>query len=248
METSILIGLDREAGSTLPLLQQLRFDAGSPALNLLSTVGRRRSSAPIERMGTPERLQDWLAGNGLPPVPADAGQLSAVMELREAAYRLLAGHGTAADLAIANTWSSRPMPGPCLRLQPDGTLTLEQPPASFESLMSRLARVNAAGPKIAANSCMDPVLTCVPVRLSLWRTGSANRFDKPGADPSSPLRAHASTGSPTNSRMRCEKQLDLPGAQQVGARRDERGLPAVGQHVDVAGPGGLKPPAEVADV
>jgi predicted RNA-binding Zn ribbon-like protein len=140
METSILIGLDREAGNTLPLLQQLRFDAGSPALNLLSTVGRRRSSAPIERMGTPERLQDWLAGNGLPPVPADAGQLSAVMELREAAYRLLAGHGTAADLAIANTWSSRPMPGPCLRRQPDGTLTLEQPPASFESLMSRLAR------------------------------------------------------------------------------------------------------------
>jgi predicted RNA-binding Zn ribbon-like protein len=138
MET--VIGLDREPGSTLPLLQQLRFDTGSPVLNLLSTVGRRRSSAPIERTGTPERFQDWLAGNGLPPVPVGGEQLSVVMELREAAYRLLAGYGTEADLAIAGTWSSRPIPGPNLRRQPDGTLRLEQPPPSFESLMSQFAR------------------------------------------------------------------------------------------------------------
>jgi predicted RNA-binding Zn ribbon-like protein len=136
----ILIGLDREPGSTLPLLQQLRFDTGSPALNLLSTVGRRCSSAPIERMGTPERVRDWLAGNGLAPVPVDAEQLNALLQLREAAYRLLVGHGTDADLAIANTRSSRPIPGPSLRRQPDGTLTLDPPPPSFESLISQLGR------------------------------------------------------------------------------------------------------------
>jgi predicted RNA-binding Zn ribbon-like protein len=124
----------------MPLLQQLRFDTGNPALNLLSTVGRRRSDAPIERMGTPGRFRDWLAGNGLPPVPAGAGQLSAVAEMREAAYRLLAGHGSDVDVAVVDGWSSRAIPGPGLRREPDGTLTLKQPPSSFESLMSLLAR------------------------------------------------------------------------------------------------------------
>jgi predicted RNA-binding Zn ribbon-like protein len=138
MET--LTGLDREPGSALPLLQQLRFDTGSPALNLLSTVGRRHSGAPIERLGTPPRLRDWLAGNGLPPVAVDAGRLSAAVELREAGYRLLTGPGAEADVAVVDRWSSRATPGPGLRRQPDGTLALEPPPPSFESLMSLLAR------------------------------------------------------------------------------------------------------------
>jgi predicted RNA-binding Zn ribbon-like protein len=136
----ILFGLDREPGSALPLLQQLRFDMGSPALNLLSTVGRRCADAPVERMGTPERLGDWLVGNGLPSVRVDGGQLSAAVELREAAYRLLTGHGTGADVAVVDSWSSRATPGPGLRRQPDGTLVLEPPSPSFESLMSLLAR------------------------------------------------------------------------------------------------------------
>jgi predicted RNA-binding Zn ribbon-like protein len=135
-----LLGLDREPGSALPLLQQLRFDTGNPALNLLSTVGRRLSDAPVERMGTPARLADWLSGNGLPPVPVGVAQLNAATGLREAAYRLLAGHGTNVDVAVVGGWSSRATPGPGLRRDPDGTLALEQPPPSFESLMSLLAR------------------------------------------------------------------------------------------------------------
>ncbi|HEY6497716.1 MAG TPA: CGNR zinc finger domain-containing protein [Trebonia sp.] len=138
MET--LTGLDREPGSALPLLRQLRFDTGSPALNLLSTVGRRRSGAPIERMGTQGRLRDWLAGNGLAGVPVGPGELSAATELREAAYQVLTGHGTEADVAVVDRWSSRATPGPGLRRRPDGALALEPPPASFESLMSLLAR------------------------------------------------------------------------------------------------------------
>jgi predicted RNA-binding Zn ribbon-like protein len=134
-----LIGLDREPDSTLPLLHQLRFDTGSPGLNLLTTLGQRCGDA-VERMGTPERLRDWLAGNGLPSVPVGTWELSAAVELREAAYRLLTGEGSDDDVAVVDGWSSRAEPGPGLRRQPDGTLALQPPPPSFASVLSGLAR------------------------------------------------------------------------------------------------------------
>jgi predicted RNA-binding Zn ribbon-like protein len=42
----------------------LRFDAGSLSLNLVATVGRR-FGAPVERLGSVERLHEWLDGVGL---------------------------------------------------------------------------------------------------------------------------------------------------------------------------------------
>jgi hypothetical protein len=49
-------------------------------------------------------------------------------------------------------------------------------------------------------------------------------------------------------RRRGEELLDLLAAQQVRARRIERGFPPVRQHAGVVMAGGLQPPAEVADV
>ncbi|QKV90952.1 CGNR zinc finger domain-containing protein [Streptomyces sp. NA02950] len=45
-------------------LRALRFDAGSLALNLVATLGRR-TGVPIERLGTLDRLRDWCHGVGL---------------------------------------------------------------------------------------------------------------------------------------------------------------------------------------
>jgi predicted RNA-binding Zn ribbon-like protein len=42
-----------------------RFDAGSLALNLVATVGRRFGGGPVERLDSPARLRDWLTGVGL---------------------------------------------------------------------------------------------------------------------------------------------------------------------------------------
>lgn len=136
------MALDREPGSTLPLNDQFRFDAGSPALNLLATVGQRRARHPVERMTCPARLRDWLAGAGLPAVPVTADDLEAVRGLREAGYRILAGaRGSIrrADVETISSWSSRSLPGPRLLLAGD-TLAVEEPAATIETVLAGLAR------------------------------------------------------------------------------------------------------------
>ena len=61
----------------------LRFDAGSLALNLIATVGRRYG-APIERLDTAARLDEWLTGVGLSRAGSPSDEdLTAIRELRE---------------------------------------------------------------------------------------------------------------------------------------------------------------------
>ena len=60
----------------------LRFDAGSLALNLVATVGRRYGES-IERLDSPARLHAWLAGIGVPYRRASEDDLGTLRELRE---------------------------------------------------------------------------------------------------------------------------------------------------------------------
>ena len=61
----------------------LRFDAGSLLLNLVATVGRRYGRA-VERLGSRERLRDWLVGVGLETRRALTDEdLARVRRLRE---------------------------------------------------------------------------------------------------------------------------------------------------------------------
>ncbi|NJC71964.1 CGNR zinc finger domain-containing protein [Planosporangium thailandense] len=61
-----------------------RFDCGAVWLNFLATKGRTFSAAPIERLGTPARLAEWLGHCELSPVqPPDQGDLQRVRALRE---------------------------------------------------------------------------------------------------------------------------------------------------------------------
>lgn len=72
-------------------LRALRFDAGSLALNLVATLGRR-SSTPIERLGTLDRLREWCDGVGLRLHDEAVTQelLTELWTLREAAYDVVA--------------------------------------------------------------------------------------------------------------------------------------------------------------
>lgn len=46
---------------------ELRFDTGRLCLDLIATVGSRLSNAPVERLDSPDRLEQWLVGTGLVP-------------------------------------------------------------------------------------------------------------------------------------------------------------------------------------
>ncbi|HET8583299.1 MAG TPA: CGNR zinc finger domain-containing protein [Jatrophihabitans sp.] len=136
--------LDREPGSALPLPLQFRFDAGSPALNLLATRGYRGSDAPVERLTSVSRLRDWLAGNDLPAVPVDGRGLAAAVELREAAYAVLAAQievrrPPRQDVRILGGWASRPRPGRGLRWA-DRNLAWDEPHLRLDDVLGDLAR------------------------------------------------------------------------------------------------------------
>lgn len=70
--------------------RMLRYDAGSLALNLVCTVGRR-GGRPIERLPGCADLATWLGHHGmsLPSAAVDEEFLSSVQQLREALYGFL---------------------------------------------------------------------------------------------------------------------------------------------------------------
>jgi predicted RNA-binding Zn ribbon-like protein len=130
------------------LAQQFRFDAGCPALNLLATLGHRRTAAPVERLTSPERLRDWLAANGLPVVAVDTGALRQARSLREAAYatlEALVAHRTppAAQVATLSRWAGRPRPAPGLTVVAGG-VDWAPTETTFPAVLGGLARDLAA--------------------------------------------------------------------------------------------------------
>ncbi|MFS7874193.1 ABATE domain-containing protein [Streptomyces asiaticus] len=102
-------------------LRALRFDAGSLALNLIASLGRR-GSTPIERLGTLDRLREWCDGVGLRlHDEAVTEELHTELRtLREAAYDVVAAvvHDrapAAASIALLNDRARPAPPQPLLR-------------------------------------------------------------------------------------------------------------------------------------
>ncbi|MEU4670355.1 CGNR zinc finger domain-containing protein [Amycolatopsis sp. NPDC023774] len=109
-------------------LKDLRFDAGSRALDLVATLGRRPTAA-IERLGDTTRLDAWATGVGLPLLPgeATAAALADAQRLREAVFRVVTDVMADApvDPAAAATVEDCAAPGPelaSLELAADGRL------------------------------------------------------------------------------------------------------------------------------
>lgn len=71
-------------------LRELRYDAGSPSLNLLATIGRR-PSAGIERLTDVTRLRTWADGIGFPLAQgeASADTLAGLRRLREEIFAVV---------------------------------------------------------------------------------------------------------------------------------------------------------------
>jgi predicted RNA-binding Zn ribbon-like protein len=81
-----------DSGRTIRPIERLRYDAGSLSMNLVATLGRRRSDQPVERLWDPDRLTEWLDAVGLRAEgqrwPVTAQHLALLRELREAIYRV----------------------------------------------------------------------------------------------------------------------------------------------------------------
>ncbi|MEU5422357.1 CGNR zinc finger domain-containing protein [Streptomyces sp. NPDC001407] len=109
----------------------LRFDAGRLCLDLVATVGGRFSEEPVERLGTPERLRDWLlAAGAVPPgTPlgaVDAGWLGRFHAARDLLHRVVHAEvdGRAADPDLERVNALAATAPPALRAvrAADGTL------------------------------------------------------------------------------------------------------------------------------
>ncbi|MBL1101179.1 CGNR zinc finger domain-containing protein [Streptomyces coffeae] len=108
-------------------LRALRFDGGSLALNLIATLGRR-TTTPVERLGTLDRLRDWCDGVGL-RLGDDAFTDRLLAELhtvREASYDVVAAvlHDQAPrpeSVTLLNARARPVPPQPKLRIPGSGT-------------------------------------------------------------------------------------------------------------------------------
>jgi predicted RNA-binding Zn ribbon-like protein len=126
-----------------------RFDTGAIWLDLLATVGSAYGPAPVDRMGTVELLNRWLAQEGLAPAaPAGPDDVVRARELRELLrpLGLAAAAGRTPDPAhieALNTVLAQDAP---IRLTADLAVT---PPATAVAALTRVARQAAehlAGP------------------------------------------------------------------------------------------------------
>jgi predicted RNA-binding Zn ribbon-like protein len=74
-------------------MSDFRWGLGHLSLDFVATLGARRSN-PVERLGAPEDLEEWLTtagllgGTGPSAIPTDV-QLADARQLREATYRVL---------------------------------------------------------------------------------------------------------------------------------------------------------------
>lgn len=126
-----------------------RFDTGHPCLDLIATVGARFSDSPVERLHSPDRLRDWLAGAHLVPATAPvvvtAQWLPAFWDFRTLVYRMVrevmtGQRVTAAQVYALNAHLRAGAPTWQLSRARDGQLSLRVgTDADYRSFLSTLA-------------------------------------------------------------------------------------------------------------
>ena len=126
-------------------LRAQRFDAGSLALNLMATVGRR-GSRRIERLPDTASMRSWCQTSQLDLDEGidEAELLERTRHLREQAYALTravvrADDVDERDLEAINTVARLPTPAPCL-VAAAGSVEFAPSRLSVEAVLSSIAR------------------------------------------------------------------------------------------------------------
>ncbi|MEW2579639.1 CGNR zinc finger domain-containing protein [Streptomyces syringium] len=128
----------------------LRFDSGRLCLDLLATGGGRLGGEPVERLGSPERLRDWLVGAGVVPAGTpldgvDAGWVGTFHAARELLQRVVHaevdGRAADADLERVNALAATAPPALVAVRDGDGTLARHVATApGCDALVGQVAR------------------------------------------------------------------------------------------------------------
>jgi predicted RNA-binding Zn ribbon-like protein len=128
-------------------LRALRFDAGSPALDLVSTLARRGGGRPVERLTGLAELREWLQRVGLPVEPAETNLafLTRLRRLREALHEVLSAlvtgqHPADAALDVVNAQAAAPWPAPRLTWSTTGPRVERPGSDTAEAVLTLLAR------------------------------------------------------------------------------------------------------------
>ncbi|MFD9884410.1 CGNR zinc finger domain-containing protein [Streptomyces alboflavus] len=126
--------------------REFRWRGGRTSLNLTATVGRRGTGA-VERLRDPADLSRWFREAGMTErhLAISDEELGAARALREAVRRIVAAVRAAtapeaADLALLNHWTARPLPGTGLTLDGDGSPRPLPPALDTPGLLALLAR------------------------------------------------------------------------------------------------------------
>ena len=137
-------------------LQELRFDLGTPWLNLLGTLGRPYSAHPIERLTGPARLAEWLAHEGFTPATGErsTADVALAKQLRETLRPLVlaAARGESPDPAAAGALNDFLAADEPVRVEPDDGGLRAVPASTLPAALSRVARQAAlqlSGPEAA---------------------------------------------------------------------------------------------------
>ncbi|MEU4096670.1 CGNR zinc finger domain-containing protein [Streptomyces sp. NPDC026673] len=131
---------------TTARVRELRFDAGSLALDLVATVGRRPST-PVERLGDADRLRAWCRGVGVTLRDGEdpTALLAALRGLRTAAHDVataaIDGRAPRPDsVDLLNDLARVDPPAPRLLVDAQGRPAAGTAPLSAAQLLSSAAR------------------------------------------------------------------------------------------------------------
>ena len=142
---------------------QFRFDAGSPALDLVATVGWRFGD-PVEHLAQPRDLARWLRRSGLAESLPEVGEAAfgAWLSLREAIERgaRSASQGNvpaAGDRALINQLATLPLRVPNLDAQGRLRWSATDPVTAALGTIARDAASLIGGPDAASiRCCQEP--------------------------------------------------------------------------------------------
>lgn len=142
------------------------FPCGTLPLDFVGTLRARRNAAPMEKLATPELLDDWFVESGMLDLAPGANEadLTIAIELREAIYDLVAARLEDRPLpaeAVAEVNLQASGLPVTLRLGPDGTTRTGSASQGLAALARETVEILGGDEGALLRECSRPECTQV---------------------------------------------------------------------------------------